>query len=145
MFVSIGHRGMCDSVLEHTWGGSEVPNMKYERWVRHTHPRAPSHLLTGCYLGLKHGGEVAASEDSIAPLSSQHSIANWQEEICSQKNHKNFKTCSDDLAWPNHFTVEHPSYKVVLSFASGHTKSKCWAKTSGDFSHVTLHTQLGLA
>lgn len=70
-------------------------------------PKGPSHRRLGAAYEnccLKHGvwgGWKWKQYCSLEQLPQHHKLArgNMQSE-----NHKNFKTCSDDLAWPNHFT-----------------------------------------
>lgn len=117
--------------------------MKGQKCVQHTHPRAPHILRLGAAYAnccLKHGvwGGVAGSGNGIAPLSSHHSITNWQEETCSQKIIKISRP--SQTIWPDLITSPK-SIQVIKwccqSCAPGYTKSKCRVKTSGDLSHVT--------
>lgn len=89
----------------------------------------------------KHGGQQGWEWKPCCSREQPPQHHRLAKEDRQSENHKNFKTFSDDLAWPNHSTSERASYKVALAFAPGYTKSKCWAKTSGDSSHVTF--QLG--
>lgn len=142
--IGVGHTALCDSVLEHTHGALRDSTLKGE-CSTHTHPIVlPTSQLGAAYgnCRLKHVGQQTCKWKQYCSLEQppqHHKLARGDRQ---SENHKNFKTLSDALAWPNHSTEERQSYKAVLPFAPGHTKSKCWAETSGDLGHVTFHLEI---